>query len=102
MSSGIIPLIKQASLEAIENAQMCDLRYGKVVSVNPVKVRISNQLTLPSSLLVIPKHLTKYTVPITIDNESKTITINNSLKVGDKVALIRKSGGQSYFILDKI
>ena len=37
-----------------------------------------------------------------VSSKDKTITIHNALKIGDKVALIRKTGGQSYFILDKI
>jgi hypothetical protein len=36
-------------------------------------------------MLVVPERLT-----------------NGALKIGDKVALLRKQGGQSYFILDRI
>lgn len=152
MSTGLIDIMKRASLEAQENAQMCDLRYGTVVSVNPLRVQITNLLTIPKSLLVIPEHLTDHTVKVTFDwdttsngshthsysgtsgstsggsgessfashNHSvsgttdsagshshsvkgtKTMTIHGGLKVGDKVALLRKTGGQSYFILDRI
>lgn len=102
MATGLIEIIKRASLDALNNQQMADLRYGTVISVNPLKVQITNQFTLPNSLLVVPKHLTDYEVDITIDDEDKKITIKNALKIGDKVALLRKQGGQSYFILDKI
>lgn len=120
MATGLIDVVKHAALEAMSNEQMCDLRYGKVVSTNPLRVQITNQLTIPSSLLVVPRQLTNYRVNVTLDWEtevnesenleehkhdvsgSKTITINNALKVGDKVALLRKQGGQSYFILDRI
>ena len=37
-----------------------------------------------------------------VSSASKTITIHNALKVGDKVALIRKHGGQFFYILDRI
>lgn len=117
----------------MENEQMCDLSYGKVISISPLKVQITNLLTLPQSVLIVPQHLTDYTVDITVDwnTESDThnhqatnqdgtqvsvlddthshkvvgkkqVTIHNALKVGDKVALIRKTGGQSYFILDRV
>lgn len=102
MSTGLIELIKRAALEAVDNKQMADLRYGKVTSTNPLKVQVTNQLTLPKALLVVPKHLTNYDVTITIDGEDKKIKIKNALKNGDKVALLRKQGGQSYFILDRI
>lgn len=102
MASGLIKVIKTAALEAVENAQMCDLRYGKVVSTNPLKIQITNQLILPESVLVVPKSLTNYSLEITDETGDKTITVKNALKVGDKVALLRKQGGQSYFILDRI
>ena len=139
MSTGILNIVKQASLDAMENAQMCDLRYGKVVSVSPLKVQITQQFIIPESLLVVPQHLTTYKLECTISKPSKsisgeteksedlkneedplkkhthkfsvtlpaseakqTITVHNGLKVGDKVALVRKQGGQSYFILDRI
>ena len=103
MSSGLISVIKKAALDAVDNSQMCDLRYGTVTSVSPLKVQITTQLYIPSSLLVVPKHLTDYEVEISKPSESKEkMIIHNSLKIGDKVALLRKQGGQSYFILDRI
>lgn len=102
MSSGLIQLIKRVAMDAVDNHQMCDLRYGKVVSVSPLKVKITNQLTIPSSVLVVPEHLTDRDVSVTIDGEVKTIMVHNTLNIGDNVALLRKQGGQSYFILDRI
>lgn len=124
MSSGLIEIIKRASMDAMDNAQMCDLRYGTVVSTSPLRVKITGLLTLPESLLIVPQHLTDYSVGVTVNwttesksggsgessfsshshgiSGDKSITIHNALKTGDKVALLRKQGGQSYFILDRI
>ena len=107
MSSGLIPLIKQAAMDVIENGQMTDLRYGTVTGVSPVTVRTTEQFNIPASLLVVPEHLTNHRVSVTIDwdtelSGTKTMTIRNGLRVGDKVALLRKQGGQSYLILDRI
>lgn len=102
MASGIIRIVKQAALEAVANEQMCDLRYGTVTDTNPLKVQVSNLLTIPSALLVVPKSLTNHNVSVVAGGDIQTVTINNALKVGDKVALLRKQGGQSYFILDRI
>ena len=101
MSTGLIDIMKRASLDAIDNAQLCDLRYGTVVSIKPLKVQVTNLFTIPSSLLVVPQHLTDYEVQVKLDGK-KTMTVYNALKVNDKVALLRKQGGQSYFILDRI
>lgn len=124
MSTGLIDIMKRAALDATDNAQMCDLRYGKVVSTTPLKVQVTNLFTIPESLLVVPEHLTDHTVSVTINwntgsksggsgensfashnhsiSGTKSMTVHGALKVGDKVALLRKQGGQSYFILDRI
>ena len=107
-----------------DQSKPTDIRYGTVVSTSPLKVQISAELTLPQSVLVVPRSLTDYTVSVSVNwnttsesggagdsafashnhgiNGTKSITIHNGLKVGDKVLLLRQQGGQSYIILDKI
>lgn len=133
MSSGILDIIKRASLDAVENNKPSDLRFGTVISTSPLKVQVTNQFVIPESLLIVPEKLTSYQISVTMDWSTtpyththtiddtytgggsassdththstvgtKSITIHNELKVGDKVALMRKAGGQSYFILDRI
>ena len=102
MATGIIDTVKRAAMEAMENDKPTDLRYGKVVSVSPLKVQVTNQFNIPSSMLVVPQHLTNYEVSVTLDEDRKKMTIHNALQVNDKVALIRQKGGQSYLILDRV
>ena len=124
MSTGLVETIKRVALDAVDNAQMCDLRYGTVISVSPLKVQITNQLTIPESLLVVPRRLTNHTVDISVNlstenasggeneasfeshshdiNTQTRVLFYNALKVGERVALLRQQGGQSYFILDRI
>lgn len=111
--------MKRAALDATDNAKLCDIRYGTVISVSPLNVKITSQFILPQSVLIIPQHLTDYSVsvmlsggeasetPSTNDGSTTTggeqiMTVKNALKIGDKVALLRQSGGQYYFILDRI
>lgn len=124
MATGLIDIMKRASIDATENSQPCDLRIGTVVSTSPLKIRVTQQLVLPESLLIVPQHLTDYRMDVTVDwsteHESggsldaafeshahkikgkKSVLIHGALKSGDKVALLRKQGGQSYYILDRI
>lgn len=103
MASGLIDLMKIASLEAMEAGKPTDLRFGVVTSVSPLKVQISNQLTIPSNALVVPQHLTDYDVDVKLGNDTrKNMKVYNALKINDKVALLRKAGGQQFLILDKI
>lgn len=115
MSSGLIAIMKQAAMDTMDNAQMCDLRFGTVISTSPLKVQVTNVFTIPESLLIVPEHLTDHVVSVSLNlttskvsehthsvSGKHSITIHNALKVGDKIALLRKQGGQSYFILDRI
>lgn len=98
MGRSILSVVKLATEEYMNTKQLTDLRTGTVVSINPVRIKVSNQLTVPSSAIIVPQHLTDYKVK-TNDGE---LTIKNSLKINDKVALLKSQGGQSYFILDRI
>lgn len=104
MASGLLEVMKLASQQANEAGQPTDLRIGTVTSVSPLKVQVSSQFTLPSALLIVPQHLTDYKVKIRMEDatEDKEMTIKNALKKGDKVAMLRKQGGQSYLIIDRI
>ena len=128
MSTGLIDIMKRACLDVMGTADLTDLRYGNVISTNPLKIQITNQFTIPSSLLVVPEHLTDYEIKVTTtgygwvtDNKSggsgdpafashnhdinqtqRTIKVHGALKVGDRVAVLRKQGGQSYYILDRL
>ncbi len=66
MATGLISIIKQAAMDAVENGKPCDLRFGTVSSVSPLKVRISSDFILPESLLVVPEHLTDYSMDTNI------------------------------------
>ena len=116
-------------MDAFKQSKPTDLRYGVVTSTAPLNVKITNNFTIPSSLLVVPQYLTDYEVDVTISpsygwhteyeqggggeesfsSHNHTITANrqtmkihNALKVGDRVVLLRQSGGQKYLILDRL
>ena len=129
MSTGMIEIMKRAAMDVFDNSKPCDLRFGTVASVTPLSVRISSDLILPESVLIVPQHLTDYTVNVNIGlvtdestNEEveegdiiedvdedvtegvdeRILTVYNALEVGDTVVLIRNQGGSSYLILDRI
>lgn len=110
MATGLIEIMKRASMDAVENAKPCDLRYGTVISTSPLKIQVTNEFILPPSVLIVPRHLSDFTMAIDLkvdidDETTKTVNsmkIYNALKVGDKVAMIRQAGGQNYYILDRI
>ena len=127
MASGLIDVMKRAAIDANESNKPADLRFGTVTSESPLKVQITNQFILPESILIVPEHLTDYEIEVTVKSEygwntqnrsggsgdsafashnhdiafdKKKILVHGALKVGDKVALMRKQGGQFYYILE--
>jgi len=129
MSTGLIDIMKRAAIDANESNKPADLRFGTVTSVNPLKIQVTNQFILPKSVLIIPEHLTDYEIEVTVKDSygwdtkyksggsgdpafashnhdiafsRKKILVHGALKVGDKVALMRKQGGQFYYILDRL
>lgn len=81
---------------------------------------MTDQFILPASALIVPEHLTDYEIETSIltdygwgtqaadahshaiKHTRKKIKIHGALKEGDKVALLRQSGGQFYFVLDRL
>lgn len=123
MSTGLTKVIKQIVMDTVDNSKPADLKVGTVATVDPLSVRVTNQFIIPQKLLIVPQHLTEYELEVTIKpeyawvteqggteephkhdikQEKKKIFIHNKLKVGDKVALLRRQGGQDYYILDRL
>lgn len=96
---------------------------GEVIAVSPITIKseTDDKLVL-SDTLRIPKHLTAQQFPCNISGGTvsatitgggyshsisnfsltgATITIDNSLKVGDKVYLLAVSENKLYYVLDK-
>ena len=73
----------------------------EIIAVGDEKLRITE------TLLVVPRHLSDYTVEcdITLGDGSHTqntaITIKNALKRGDRVFLLSFNHGKKYYILDR-
>lgn len=103
--------VKGTSLKELLQGMMpntADLLQGTVMSTNPLRIQMTNDSKLIISKLsaVIPKHLTNYTVTVEISDSSgkknAAITVQNALKIGDKVHLIALQNGKKYFVLDRV
>lgn len=97
-----VQMIKQIAMDAVRAAKLTDYQVGTVTAVSPLKVKLSNTMTLDADFLQVTRNVTDYECTIEIDRTDHTCTVKNALKAGDKVLLIRKSGGQKYVIIDKV
>ena len=92
MSDSLVQLIKKIAMDAVRSAKMSDYKIGTVSGVSPLIIKMSNTLEID----------TDYEVEIKIGDVIQSRTVLNSLKVGEKVLMLRKSGGQEYIIIDRV
>lgn len=97
-NSNIVQLIKQIAVEAVNASKPCDYRTGTVISINPLKIKISQTLTLDEDFLDLSRNVTNFETKI----NGQITTVENELKVEEKVLMIRKSGGQKYAVIDRV
>lgn len=98
----IAKTFKQISLSANENAKPAGIFYGTVQRANPVQVNVEQKLVLDKDFLIITERFKNTTVTINVEGKNYSYTINNELKTGDKVILLREQGGQKFLILDRV
>ncbi|MDT7019296.1 DUF2577 domain-containing protein [Lactobacillus sp. PFC-70] len=79
-----------------------DIVFGTVVSEKPLKIQISNQITLTDALLNLSVSVTDHKIKVKDGGNTKTVTILGALKKGDGVTMIRQDGGQQFYVLEKI
>lgn len=76
--------MKQIAENVFTAMRPADWCYGKVISLSTFQVQIDQKLPLKKEFLAV-----------------RTGVSASSFKVGDKLILLRKQGGQEYLILDK-
>lgn len=62
--SGAIKLLAKAQNES---NQPCDLRFGTVISVSPLKIQVTNSFILNEDDVIVPEKLTDYRLNVTMD-----------------------------------
>lgn len=120
-----LEVIKKAAMDAVINSAPADIVYGTVLSVSPLSVYVDQKKTLEAEFLVLTRNVTDFDTEVTVqwrtENTSgggggydafsshshaitgrKPIRVHNSLKAGERVAMIQMSGGQEYLIIDRV
>lgn len=84
-NSNLVQLIKQIAIEAVNASKPCDYVTGTVTEENPLKIKISQSITIDEDFLCLTQIVTE-----------------DSLKQGEKVLMFRKAGGQEYVVIDRV
>ena len=124
-SNNFLEIIKRAAVDADEQAQPCDLLFGTVTSVSPLKIRVEQKMELGEAQLILTRNVSDYKVKIEGRNVQSffftndqggtaivepphihalgelEIEIKNALKEGERVVLLKQRGGQKFLVLDR-
>ena len=98
----IMELIKRIAVDAIEQLKPTEIRYGRVVSISPLKIMLDPKMILDSNFLIVGDNFVEHSCWIKRDGKEERVTMHNGLSVGDVVVLLRMQGGQKFMIQDRI
>lgn len=112
MSVLIYDDIKGIVQDVIGGYNPSDLIEGVVYSTEPFQVEVDGNANIyPPSAFIVPEHLTKRSINVSYSGTNSAIpegltfegelTIDNSLKVGDSVLMLKCQQGQKYLVLDR-
>lgn len=91
------------------DSDYADVVFGTVVSASPLKIQISNQMTLTDAFLVLGRYVQKHKEKHTYHDykqdsdttRTEAVVVDDSLEAGDGVAMIRMDGGQQFYVFEK-
>lgn len=126
MTTGIVQIIKETAVNAVNASNPVSFTFGTVIKENPLEIKIDNNLILKQEdgVLKLARNVTDYEVEMTMqwttENTSggsgessfeshnhgirgkKKVTIHQGLKLNEKVILVKIQGGQSYLVWDRV
>lgn len=119
MQQKLTQIIKQIAVDAIETQKPLDVVIGNIISVEPLKINLSQFVDIKEDMVVIPseykEHEEKIIIPeqkinlldeneeekeYTVKEQEITIKIQSKLKVGMSVYLLRFNKGQKFYLLN--
>lgn len=98
----LIDVIQAIVQETIQSLKPADLAFGTVKSTSPLAVQLQTTMQdIPAAALVLTAGVV-YRQADVIGGGGGHVIINEGLQAGDKVVMLRVSGGQRYILLSKI
>lgn len=101
-----------------------DIVIGEVISIGPLRIQLESKLIVDAPFIVLTKNTSDWTMEMTVDHHTenasggageaafashnhgykgrKKYLVHNGLSIGDKVLLLRESGGQRFIALDRV
>lgn len=118
MNAQLIQIIKRIAVDAVETKKPLDVVIGNIISIEPLKINLSQFIDIKEDMVVIPSEYKEHEEKIiiseqkinlldeneeekeyTIKEQEITIKIPTKLEVGMSVYLLRFNKGQKFYML---
>lgn len=104
MSKSLVESIKTICENYLNNSNLSDVQYATITSIGKgctLKLEKTG-VNIPSTMVDVPAGLSKKNIKLTIDGIEYNATVDAQIKSGDRVIVLKKSGGQKYAIIGKV
>lgn len=118
MNAQLTQIIKRIAVDAVETKKPLDVVIGNIISIEPLKINLSQFIDIKEDMVVIPSEYKEHEEKIiiqeqkinlldeneeekeyTIKEQEITIKIPTKLEVGMSVYLLRFGKGQKFYLL---
>lgn len=118
MNAQLTQIIKRIAVDAVETKKPLDVVIGNIISIEPLKINLSQFIDIKEDMVVIPSEYKEHEEKIiiqeqkinlldeneeekeyTIKEQEITIKIPTKLEVGMSVYLLRFGKGQKFYML---
>lgn len=111
----MIDYIKHICFELINSLDFSDFVIGKVISTNPIQIKISDKVILNENQIILTRNVSDFVTEQTQNPENYTdvsndndykkrikVTTYNRLEAGEMVAIIKDHSGQRFLVIDRV
>ena len=94
--------IKRIVYQAVEASDPCDVLSGTVVKEEPLEIQVGQKLILHNRQIIRPEQFTDHEETMNIPGiGAVSVIVKGALKMGEKVLLIQKRGGQQFVVIGR-
>lgn len=107
--ANMLEAVKLLAYDVLQQENLADICYGTVTETEPIKVMLEQKLELTEPFLVLSQNVTKHYESFYMRKKDSNdvwehyeIIIEKELKKGERVILMKMTGGQRYVVLDRV
>ena len=105
----MLEAVKLLAYDVLKQENLTDICYGTVTETEPLKIVLKQKLELTESFLVLSQNVIKHTINYSMrrkDSDENWVQyemiVEKQLKKGERVILIKMTGGQRYVVIDRV